>query len=44
MRRAFFIPLLMSAVFTQAAFVFAGDILYVTNSDAETVSVIDGEK
>ena len=33
----------MAAVFMQAAFVFAGDILYVTNSDAETVSVIDGE-
>lgn len=44
MRRAFFIPLLMAAVFMRAASVFAGDILYVTNSDAETVSVIDGEK
>lgn len=38
------IPIFALALFASAASAIAGDILYVTNSDAETVSVIDGEK
>lgn len=43
MQRAFFMPLLMAAVLTHTVCA-AKDTLYVTNSDAETVSVINGEK
>ena len=41
--RLFLIPLLAFAVFPPLTTAFAKDILYVTNSDAEIVSVIDGD-